>query len=127
MTQTCRKCLESFTLDRFPKNHSYKNGHASICKTCQAKVTAQYREDNYNKVYANKYGVTEQEIHKLFSHMTCHICGTDKHRRRMNIDHCHTTGKVRGLLCDPCNKGIGNFKDSIELLEKAKQYLNDRN
>ena len=40
------------------------------------------------------------------------------------IDHCHSTGKIRGLLCDRCNHGLGHFKDDINLLIKAIEYLN---
>ena len=55
----------------------------------------------------------------------CSICG--KHRtkngRRLAVDHCHITGKVRGLLCSHCNKALGTFKDSINILNKAIEYL----
>jgi hypothetical protein len=43
-----------------------------------------------------------------------------------NIDHCHTTGKVRGILCGTCNKGLGHFKDDPELMTKAINYLKER-
>jgi len=43
--------------------------------------------------------------------------------RRLAVDHEHSTGTIRGLLCINCNKGLGNFKDNIELLEAAIQYL----
>jgi hypothetical protein len=39
------------------------------------------------------------------------------------VDHCHTTGKIRGLLCNGCNKGLGLFLDSTKLLQNAKEYL----
>lgn len=39
------------------------------------------------------------------------------------VDHCHVSGKVRGLLCSSCNNGLGCFKDNLELLDKAKEYL----
>ena len=43
--------------------------------------------------------------------------------RRLSVDHNHVTSKVRGLLCNNCNRGIGNFKDKKELLLKAISYL----
>jgi hypothetical protein len=56
----------------------------------------------------------------------CAICGTDKppgRHGRWNVDHCHTTGKVRGLLCNRCNAGLGQFNDSPQRLLAAIQYL----
>lgn len=44
--------------------------------------------------------------------------------RELAVDHCHVTGKVRGLLCKACNNGLGCFKDSPQLLERAIEYLN---
>ena len=62
----------------------------------------------------------------------CKICG-DKETtsengvtRRLAVDHCHSTGKVRGLLCGKCNKSLGGFKDSKELLLKVINYLEDK-
>ena len=45
----------------------------------------------------------------------------------LHVDHCHSTGKVRGLLCNNCNNGIGKLADSILLLQKAINYLQDAN
>jgi hypothetical protein len=55
----------------------------------------------------------------------CAICGghQDKFKRKLCVDHDHETGEARGLLCAACNGGIGKLKDSIDLLEKAINYL----
>ena len=54
----------------------------------------------------------------------CWICGnTDPRGENLAIDHCHDTGVVRGLLCSDCNRALGQFKDSIENLERAIMYL----
>ena len=54
---------------------------------------------------------------------TCAICGKPEVGRRLNIDHDHATGLVRGLLCRKCNAGIGLLGDNIEGLEAALEYL----
>lgn len=53
----------------------------------------------------------------------CAICGLPQTHRLLAVDHCHATRKVRDLLCDGCNIGLGNFKDNPALLEQAKLYL----
>jgi rubredoxin len=74
-----------------------------------------------------KYGITAQQYDELLLSQNgcCAICGTKKNGRKKNfvIDHCHNSQRVRGLLCTQCNAGLGNYKDSPDLLEKAKQYL----
>ena len=56
----------------------------------------------------------------------CKICNTDKELGTVNgllVDHCHTTNKVRGLLCNRCNSGLGHFEDNLELLNNAIEYI----
>jgi hypothetical protein len=81
-----------------------------------------------------RYNITPQEYEtKLASQdYCCAICGKDAfdNIRRgkiepLCIDHCHTTGNLRDLLCFQCNSALGHFKDNIETLQKAVQYLLD--
>lgn len=56
----------------------------------------------------------------------CAICGSEDPKGRgehFTVDHCHDTGKVRGLLCNDCNLCIGKLGDSAELLQRAVDYL----
>jgi hypothetical protein len=53
----------------------------------------------------------------------CKICNTDLSATKSNVDHCHKTGMIRGYLCYGCNCGLGQLKDSIELLGKSTAYL----
>ena len=78
-----------------------------------------------------QYGITAEDYDRLFEQQNgvCAICGCipDDPRNNRNavlcVDHCHTTGKVRGLLCHMCNQGLGAFEDSPELFNRAARYL----
>jgi hypothetical protein len=63
------------------------------------------------------YGITIEEY--LAFGTACHICGDEG----TALDHCHSTGKVRGLLCRPCNIALGLFRDRPDLLTAAARYL----
>ena len=74
------------------------------------------------------YGLTLEQYDAMFIEQkgVCAICGypeTNPKKTNMCIDHDHNTGKVRSLLCDRCNRGIGVFGDNIQLLEKSILYL----
>lgn len=90
--------------------------------------------DDKNRAYKRKYGITLDEARTILAEQGgCKICGTalqlDRPASKLElvgagmVDHCHTTGKVRGVLCMHCNQGIGKFFDNPELLRKALEYL----
>jgi len=91
--------------------------------------TKKGRESSRRRYLNKAYGLSMEEYNQLFGNQAgkCAICG--KHQTEVNhtlrIDHCHKTGEIRGLLCDHCNKGIGNFLDDIENLQCAIIYLNN--
>ena len=111
----CTLCSFHKTLEAFPKNYKGLYGRAAICKICSTIKQREYREQNPIKAAANKFKVTEQEIENVWYKTSCDICGMPFGNRRYAIDHCHTTGKIRGLLCSQCNSGLGMFKDSAKL------------
>ncbi|MGD9749781.1 MAG: endonuclease VII domain-containing protein [Acidimicrobiia bacterium] len=71
------------------------------------------------------YGLTREELNLLLAqHDVCAICGTAAWGKKgPQVDHCHATGAVRGVLCTSCNNGLGRFKDDPERLESAAAYL----
>ena len=92
------------------------------------------RNKEYNssrqRVYQlkNKYGITEEDYQLMFDNQggKCAICLSVKQSgkwQRHGVDHCHTTGVVRALLCNACNRGIGLLKDNPELLRSAANYI----
>ena len=76
----------------------------------------------------NKYGLTTVRFDEMLSAQNgkCAICGAtapNHHKKRLNVDHCHKTGAVRGLLCDACNRAIGLLKDDPEIMKRAISYI----
>lgn len=91
----------------------------------RGRATWRERNPTYHrdKALLESYGLTHEEVLKKIEDQggVCAICGCSM--EKPNVDHSHTTGRVRGILCPQCNMGIGNLKDSPELLEKAAAYL----
>ena len=98
-------------------------------KNAKAEYLKQWRKDNEdhvrNREYGKRFGITKADYDRLLIQQdsACAICKLIPKRRRLDVDHCHDTGRVRGLLCETCNKALGQFEDNPELLRAAIQYL----
>lgn len=136
--QICRVCKQTKEIQEYgfhKRNKKYK----TQCKECARKESALYRQKNREKYLKTqsstqlkqRYGITLSEYEEKVKNQQnkCAICKTENpsygHVKRFSVDHCHATGRVRGLLCTRCNKGIGFFKDDINLLSQAIQYLRE--
>ena len=99
---------------------------------------AQRRERDRQSKFKQRYGITWGEYLRMFKSRDgkCDICGkkckkaggrgrktSGSHSGVIHVDHCHETGKVRGMLCGPCNQGLGKLGDNIAGLERALDYL----
>lgn len=75
--------------------------------------------------YQRKFGITIEQYDAMFTAQkgVCAICSQPPGKRRLAVDHCHTTKAVRGLLCVNCNTAIGNLNDDPELFRRAIAYL----
>ena len=91
----------------------------TYCKGC---TVVWHRNHRFKK----KYGITVDEYDDMLArqHGACAICGDPK--EKLHIDHSHETGKVRGLLCMPCNTALGFFRDDPALLDSASIYIETR-
>jgi hypothetical protein len=84
------------------------------------------RARDLNRKYL--YGITSAEFDALLEAQGggCGICGTTEwpgRHNRPHLDHCHETGRTRGVLCNECNTGLGKFRDRADLLAAAIAYL----
>lgn len=139
----CSKCKRFRFFASFSKSNAVKCGLSPRCKDC---VNANYKNNkeryakkdqslalrgNYLKNY---YNISPEEYLALIEKQNnlCAIChnpeiskGKNSNKTRvLSVDHCHETGKVRGLLCNKCNHMLGQAKDDIEILKSAIDYLN---
>ena len=142
----CPKCEQEKFFSAFGKDKSKKTGLSSYCLDCakssrkinytknlvkeKQKLTDYYKA-NKEKFHAyslkSLYGVSAEKYKEMQAQQgyMCQICKTHESnlKRKLFVDHCHETGKVRGLLCQHCNTMLGNAKDNVLVLQSAINYL----
>jgi hypothetical protein len=131
MIKKCGHCQEEKPITMFTKNKVSKSGYASHCLKCEAVRTRNKRKGNPRSARETmlryKYGISEGVYLDLLmaQNETCKICKIHASSldKPLYVDHCHTTGLIRGLLCHSCNSGLGYFKDDIFRMEEAIVYL----
>lgn len=114
-TKQCSSCKLILPGSDFHTVVSYSDGKDAYCKACRL-------SSNRKNVYGLDSGALETMLDA--QNNRCAICFIEFDGIKFHIDHDHASGKVRGLLCRGCNWGLGNFKDSIEALTNAIDYLN---
>ena len=125
----CHKCGETKPRSEFAKATRLPDGLQAACKKCKNA----YYKNNYDKWRESdikrRYGLSIEEYNKLKAEQNscCFICGKSEkdNNRSLAIDHCHSTNKVRKLLCDTCNRVLGLIKEDAEVLSNMIHYLKD--
>ena len=136
----CNKCNSILPIESFRtrKNGNNLNYVLTTCKKCETKINnnnpnqkiacLKYRSKDLSK-YKKKmkriervYNISTNEYETLLNKYNglCHTC---KKAKATDLDHCHKTGKVRGLLCNKCNMSLGLLKDDIDVLKNLIKYL----
>lgn len=133
-TKICIRCHESKPLDKFVKGKRYVDGRQNECKACHNTASNAWANTDYGKAYhkrataewvannperrhhntlVRKYGISLEDYNDMMEKQQgmCPICGSNLVPGRLtHVDHCHSTGKVRGLLCSPCNRALGAYE-----------------
>jgi hypothetical protein len=111
----CADCREIKPLAHFDRARSQSGGFNCYCKPCRSRRNREAR-------FLKEYGLTPQALQELVDQQDglCAIC---RDRPAVHVDHDHLTGAVRGVLCFPCNVGLGNFRDRTDILRTAIDYL----
>jgi hypothetical protein len=111
----CPTCATDKKSSDFSKCKSRKDGLDIRCKSCAS-------HSSKIQHYKKQYGFTTEQAkeHLQNQHGECKICGVES---KLYVDHCHNSGKVRGLICNFCNSILGYAKDSEQTLLNAIEYL----
>jgi hypothetical protein len=142
----CTKCKEFKVKGCFNKDKRSVDKLAIYCKECRSKLRTLAKEKTslYNKKYRitnlekekekdrannlkSNFGISIEDWNKMYEmqNKMCKLCNkqTSSYKKRLCVDHCHKTGKIRGLLCDTCNRALGLLNDDTSILKKAIAYL----
>jgi transcription elongation factor Elf1 len=125
----CFRCGIVRKVSEFSKDKQRNDGLAFYCRLCKKELKQnvtpqQHRINNYKHLY----GMTVDDYDKMLLDQggKCAICGSSNPGRNYNyfaVDHNHTTGQVRALLCTRCNTALGMWDDQSNLLDAAAAYL----
>lgn len=112
--KVCPVCSRTLPAKEFNRDTSRPDGLQSQCRLCKRAA-----------IRLKTYGITRAETLALLDKQdgVCAICREVFGEKGFHVDHCHTGGQVRGLLCFKCNVGLGAFKDDPNLLNAAIEYL----
>ena len=119
MLKRCASCKVEKPAEEFHKNRSRPGGLQFQCKACS--VSAQY---------FTRYGITLEQYNDMLQKQrgVCAICESAcPSGRSLAVDHDHNTGRVRALLCAPCNTAIGKLRDDPALIRRAADYVEKHN
>lgn len=139
----CSKCKDQKSVEFFKKDNRKSTGRSSWCRECdnywhrerrKRRSPEELERDRLkNRQYSREYiyGITPSDYVKMWEAQNgiCAICKLAETRiikgtlSSLSIDHNHTTGQIRGLLCDSCNKIIGLLKESPELCLAMSNYI----
>lgn len=139
LTKICTLCNEEKPLEAFHKDKRNKSGRTARCSSCRTAIQIAFQNkqksekpEHYKRWrksnnYFSKYGLTLEQVEtKLYQQSyICAVCNDTL--TEYAVDHCHSTGRVRDLLCSSCNKGLGFFRDDPVRLMSAIKYLERHN
>lgn len=117
----CKQCHKSQPVSEFHKAKATRDGFHAMCKNCRKGMHLSGHLQRYYNLTVEDYNLL-----RFAQQYKCKICGTHEAQntyQRLHVDHDHITGKVRGLLCDRCNRGIGCFRDNPDIMYHAIKYI----
>lgn len=135
LRKMCRDCGDMKSLNDFHVNRVTPDGRHYYCKECQNERGAKWRAANPDKAkevakrsqrkrhLSSTYGMSVDEYDALLEKQggVCPLC--QRELKRPSIDHCHSTGKIRGILCRHCNSSLSVFENDPDAIYRLIAYL----
>ena len=125
MNKRCTECGETKHINEFASAGAGKK--RAKCKPCLARKKREYYKKNPDKARRRNlktyYGITVEQYDEMVQEQNGCCAACDKSTDNLVVDHDHSTGKVRGLLCSNCNLALGHFQDDVERIQNAINYL----
>ena len=117
----CKDCYNEAKRERYKTDNEYRSG--VLKKRREYRLSGKKKIVDKKSHLKMKYGLTEAEVSEMFAaqNFACAVCF--EQIEKPHIDHCHTTGKVRGLLCGRCNRALGLFRENPTIVQAAVDYL----
>lgn len=122
----CRNCYRDWYNNRYATNPEFREKRKAHFGRFYEENYPDRRQQHADARLLAKYGLTREQFDALSETQKglCAICsGPSRGKKRLSVDHDHETLDIRGLLCDPCNTGLGMFRDNPDLLFAAIRYL----
>ena len=103
----------------------YRKSKREVSRALDNAHYARTRERHRELNISRKYGLSVEEYRALLSRGVCDICGRPESAKNkvLSVDHDHNTGRVRGILCNGCNKALGWLRDNPEVMSGMREYL----
>jgi hypothetical protein len=128
----CKSCRTAKPMSGFYRHGAYRYATCKECVRLKTKhrrenpdLADKHRKQSFSANVKSRYGITVDRYNEIMGRGKlngCAICGS-KDPVRFHLDHCHVSGKIRGVLCQGCNIGLGGFKDNPASIELAASYL----
>ena len=126
-TKRCATCKAVLARSSFSRNPNNTDGQSYDCRQCVRRHNKlYYSRVGHTKHIERKYGISRDDFIAMLNEQgnACAICRSPQHGgKNWHVDHDHTTGINRGILCSGCNLGIGGMRDNPETLIAAAAYL----
>lgn len=139
--KTCSVCSKSLPASSYWKRNKSPDGLCVQCKDCMRSRRAErdwqvekarqmeihgpdrFYEMRRETILKHRYGMTYEDLREMEESQGNKCLSCQSSPKKLHVDHCHDTGRVRGLLCGPCNRALGLMKEDVDSIIRLAEYI----